>query len=281
MKAFWILFKGDLRFSIGGLILLSLLMIAVFAPWIAPHSPTDINLRNRLQAPSIEHPLGTDKFGRDVASRLIYGTQVSLTVGLVVVAVSATVGFAVGAIAGFFGGWVDSLIMRLVDVMLAFPGFLLALALVATLGSTLQTVIIAISVAYSPRNALVMRSIILTVRQNDYVEAAYALGASNLRIVSRHVFPNAIPPLIVIASINAAIAITAEAGLSYLGLGVQPPTPTWGAVISDGRDFVRTNPWICISAGMAIMMAVMSLNLLGDSLRDVLDPRMRGSLRNL
>ena len=281
LKSVWILFKGDWRFSIGGLILFCLLVIAIFAPWIAPHSPTDTNLRNRLQVPSIEHPLGTDKFGRDVASRLIYGTQVSLTVGLLVVAISATVGFVIGAIAGFFGGWVDTLIMRLVDVMLAFPGFLLALALVATMGSTLQTVIVAISVAYSPRNALVMRSVILTVRQNAYVEAAYAVGASNFRIVSRHVFPNAIPPLIVIASINAAIAITAEAGLSYLGLGVQPPTPTWGAVISDGRDFVRTNPWICISAGMAIMMAVMSLNLLGDSLRDVLDPRMRGSLRNL
>jgi peptide/nickel transport system permease protein len=281
LKSFWILFKGDWRFSIGGSTLFCLLIIAIFAPWIAPHSPTDTNLRIRLQAPSIEHPLGTDKFGRDVASRLIYGTQVSLTVGLVVVAVSATVGFVVGAIAGFFGGWVDALIMRLVDVMLAFPGFLLALALVATMGSTLQTVIVAISVAYSPRNALVMRSVILTVRQNAYVEAAYAVGASNFRILSRHVFPNAIPPLIVIASINAAIAITAEAGLSYLGLGVQPPTATWGAVISDGRDFVRTNPWICISAGFAIMTAVMSLNLLGDSLRDVLDPRMRGSLRNL
>lgn len=281
MKSFWILFKGDWRFSIGGLTLLSLLLVAVLAPWISPYSPTDTSLRSRLQPPSIEHLLGTDKFGRDVASRLIYGTQVSLAVGLSVVAISATIGFAVGAIAGFFGGWVDAIIMRLVDVMLAFPGFLLALALVATMGSTLQTVIVAISVAYSPRNALVMRSVILTVRENAYVEAAYAVGASSFRVVSRHVFPNAIPPLIVIASINAAIAITAEAGLSYLGLGVQPPTPTWGAVISDGRDFVRTNPWICVSAGMAIMLAVMSLNLLGDSLRDVLDPRMRGSLRNL
>ena len=194
---------------------------------------------------------------------------------------SATIGFAIGALAGFFGGWVDGLIMRLVDVMLAFPGFLLALALVATMGSTLQTVIVAISVAYAPRNALVMRSVILSVRENPYVEAARAVGASNFRIMARHVFPNAVPPLIVIASINAAIAITAEAGLSYLGLGVQPPTPTWGAVISDGRDFVRTNPWICVSAGAAIMLAVMALNLLGDSLRDVLDPRLRGSLRNL
>lgn len=281
LKAFWILFKGDLRFSIGGLILVAMVLLAILAPWVAPHSPTDTNLRSRLQPPSFEHLLGTDKFGRDVASRLIYGTQVSLAVGLVVVAVSATVGFAIGAIAGFFGGWVDTLIMRLVDVMLAFPGFLLALALVATMGSTLQTVIIAISVAYAPRNALVMRSVILTVRENPYVEAARAVGASNFRIVARHVFPNAVPPLIVIASINAAIAITAEAGLSYLGLGVQPPTPTWGAVISDGRDFVRTNPWICVSAGTAIMLAVMALNLLGDSLRDVLDPRMRGTLRGM
>ncbi len=275
----WRTFKADQRLQFGALILVAMVLIAVFSPWIAPHSPTDTNLRDRLLQPSLEHPLGTDKFGRDVASRLIYGTRVSIAVGTMVVAISAVLGFAIGTIAGYFGGLVDAVIMRLVDIMLAFPGFLFALVLVATLGANLHTVILAISIAYSPRNAMVMRSVILTLRENTYVEAALAAGASNWRIIFRHVLPNAVPPLIVIASISAAIAITAEAGLSFLGLGVQPPTPTWGAVISDGRDFVRTNPWISVSAGLVIMITVMALNLLGDALRDILDPRMRGTLR--
>lgn len=277
----WYWLRGDVRLWGGSVILVGLLLVALGAPWLAPHSPTDTSLRSRLRPPSADHLLGTDKFGRDIASRLIYGSRVSLAVGLLVVVISASLGFAIGAIAGFFGGLVDAVIMRLVDILLAFPGFLLALVLVATLGSTLQTVILAISMAYAPRNALVMRSVILTVRENAYVEAAWAAGAGSWRIVLRHVLPNAVPPLIVMASINAAIAITAEAGLSFLGLGVQPPTPTWGAVISDGRDFVRTNPWICMSAGVAIMTTVMALNLLGDALRDLLDPRMRGALGNV
>ncbi len=277
----WRPLNRDLRLWGGSAIVVLLIIVALLAPWLAPHSPTDTSLRQRLKQPSSDYLLGTDKFGRDIASRLIYGSRVSLAVGFLVVIISATLGFAIGATAGFVGGLTDTLIMRLVDIMLAFPGFLLALALVATLGSTLQTVILAISIAYAPRNALVMRSVILTVRENAYVEAARAVGASGWRTVTRHVLPNAVPPLIVMASINAAIAITAEAGLSFLGLGVQPPTPTWGAVISDGRDFVRTNPWICMSAGFAIMVTVMALNLLGDALRDLLDPRLRGALGNV
>ena len=281
VRSVWRVFRSDLRLPFGALILLAMIIVAICAPWIAPYSPTDIHLRNRLLQPSLEHPLGTDKFGRDVASRLVYGTRVSIVVGLMVVAISSVLGFTIGTAAGYFGGLTDAIIMRLVDIMLAFPGFLFALVLVATMGANLRTVIIAISVAYSPRNALVMRSVILTVRGNAYVDAALAAGAGSWRIVLRHVLPNAIPPLIVIASITAAIAITAEAGLSFLGLGVQPPTPTWGAVISDGRDFVRTNPWISVSAGLVIMITVMALNLLGDALRDILDPRMRGSLREM
>lgn len=277
----WRPLRGNLRLWSGATIMVLLLTVALFAPWLAPHSPTNTSLRTRLKQPGAEHLLGTDKFGRDIASRLIYGSRVSLAVGLLVVIISATLGFSIGATAGFAGGLTDAITMRLVDILLAFPGFLLALALVATLGSTLQTVIIAISIAYAPRNALVMRSVILTVRENAYVEAARAAGASSWRVVTRHVLPNAVPPLIVMASINAAIAITAKAGLSFLGLGVQPPTPTWGAVISDGRDFVRTNPWICMSAGTAIMVTVMALNLLGDALRDLLDPRLRGALGNV
>jgi len=274
-------YRIDPRLQFGTFFLLLLLLVALFAPILAPYNPTDISLRNRLATPSAEHWLGTDKYGRDVASRIIHGTRVSLTVGATVVVISSFMGLFIGVISGYFGGKIDAVIMRVVDVMLAFPGFLLALALVATMGSSLESVIIAIAVAYSPRNAMVMRSVVLTVREITYIEAAQAMGANHLRIMLLHLLPNAFPPLIVIASIQAATAITAEAGLSFLGLGIQPPTPTWGAVIADGREFVRSAPWICISAGLVIMIAVMALNLLGDSLRDILDPRMRGTIRGM
>jgi peptide/nickel transport system permease protein len=202
-------------------------------------------------------------------------------VGALVVILSLVFGCTFGIVAGYFGGSIDIIIMRLIDILLAFPGFLLALALVATLGSSLSTVILAISIAYFPRMALVIRSITLSLRENVYIEAARSLGGSNCWILIRHVFPNAFPPLIVVATISAALAITAEASLSFLGLGVQPPTPTWGAVISDGRAFVRGAPWISISSGFVIMLAVMSLNLFGDALRDVLDPKMKGSMKNV
>ncbi len=274
-------FRADPRLQFGTVFLCALLLVALFAPILAPHNPTDINLRNRLAIPSKEHWLGTDKYGRDVASRIIHGARVSLTVGATVVAISSFFGLLIGVVSGYFGGVVDAVIMRVVDVLLAFPGFLLALALVATMGSSLESVIIAIAVAYTPRNAMVMRSVVLTVREITYMEAAQALGANHLRIMLVHLLPNSFPPLIVIASIQAATAITAEAGLSFLGLGIQPPTPTWGAVIADGREFVRSAPWICISAGLVIMFAVMALNLLGDSMRDILDPLMRGTIRGL
>lgn len=260
---------------------MALTIVAILAPLLASYSPTETQLQDRLLKPGRSHLFGTDQFGRDVASRIIWGTRVSLAVGIVVVLISMLLGCAFGAIAGFFGGTVDAITMRMMDILLAFPGFLLALALVATFGSHLSTVIIAISIAYFPRNAMIIRSVVLTVRENAYIEAARALGITNWRIVIRHVLPNSIPPMIVVATISAATAITAEAGLSFLGLGVQPPTPTWGAIINDGREVIRSAPWITIFAGFAIMIAVLSLNMLGDALRDILDPRMKGSMNSV
>lgn len=277
----WKILRGDPRFLVAGGILCIMVFVAIFAPFLTHYSPTDTRLRDRLLKPGAKHLLGTDQYGRDVASRIIWGTRISLAVGVLVVIISMLLGCAFGTVAGFFGGIIDISVMRLVDILLAFPGFLLALVLVATFGSKLSTVIIAISIAYFPRIAMVMRSVILTVRENAYIEAAQAAGAGSWWIVFKHVLPNAFPPIIVVGTISAATAITAEAGLSFLGLGVQPPVPTWGNIISDGREFIRNAPWISIFAGLAIMLSVISLNLFGDALRDMLDPKMKGSMKNV
>jgi peptide/nickel transport system permease protein len=261
--------------ALGGTLLIVLALVAIGAPWLAPYDPVATDLSHALAAPSFAHFLGTDQYGRDVLSRLIWGTRISLEVAFSVVLVSLTLGTAIGAAAGFFGGWIDRTLTSFNEMMLAFPGFLLALALVAARGSTLDNVILAIAIAYTPRVAIVMRSIVLTVRPRQYVEAAYALGASSLRILLRHVLPNSLPPVIVVATVSAATAILAEAGLSFLGLGVQPPAPTWGNVISDGQNFIQSSPWISLSAGICIAIAVIGFNLLGDGLRDTLDPQLK------
>jgi len=281
MSRFLKFLRSDLRVCIGGFLLVLIFLLALFAPFFAPYDPNENNLKNRLIKPGSQYLLGTDEFGRDITSRLIWGGRVSLAVGLLVVMGSLIIGCTAGTIAGFFGGVVDSIIMRLVDILLAFPAFLLALALVATMGSSLSTVVLSISIAYSPRIALVMRGIILSVRETIYVEASRAFGAGNLWIIMKHIIPNSLPPMIVIATVSAATAITAEAGLSFLGLGVQPPTPTWGSIISDGQNFIRSAPWISFSAGFLIMITVVCLNLVGDALRDIQDPRLKGSMRNV
>ena len=260
---------------IGLGLLLFLAIVAAAAPLLAPYNPTATDLQHTLAQPSTVHLLGTDQYGRDVLSRLIWGTRVSLDVAFWVVLISLTLGAAIGAIAGFFGGWIDRCISSFNEMMLAFPGFLLALALVAAWGSTLRNVILAIAIAYTPRLAIVMRSIVLTIRPRLYIEAAEALGASPLRILLRHVVPNSLPPVIVVATMSAATAILGEAGLSFLGLGVQPPAATWGNVIGDGQSFISSNPWISLSAGVCIATAVVGFNLLGDGLRDTLDPQLK------
>ena len=262
-------------FMTGLVILVIAGMVAIAAPLIAPYPPLQTNMLNTLAPPSWDHLLGTDQFGRDVLSRLIWGARISLEVAAMVVAISLTFGTLIGAIAGYAGGWVERCIMVANDILLAFPGFLLALALVAARGSSLESVILAVSIAYTPRVAAVMRSVVLTIKPRPYIEASHAIGMTAARVLFSHVIPNSLPPVIVVATVSAATAILAEAGLSYLGLGVQPPAATWGNVISDGQSYIISNPWISVSAGSCIAIVVVALNLLGDGLRDTLDPQMR------
>ena len=268
-------YTGHPAFVIGTLILAAMFIVAVGAQWIAPNSPVQTNMALILAEPSWTYPLGTDQFGRCVLSRLIHGAQISLQVGFWVVLISLTFGTLIGAVAGFVGGWMERIIVALIDTMLAFPGFLLALALVAAQGSSLTSVITAVAIAYTPRVATVMRSVVLTIRPRPFIEASRAIGLSSTRILLSHVIPNALPPVIVVATVSAATAILAEAGLSFLGLGVQPPTPTWGSVIADGQTVITNRPLISLAAGMCIAITVIGLNLLGDGLRDTLDPQMR------
>jgi peptide/nickel transport system permease protein len=261
--------------AIGAAIIAAMFIVALGAPWLAPHSPTATDLMATLAPPSLAYPLGTDQFGRCILSRLIWGSRVSLQVAMSVVLLSLSIGTLVGAIAGYAGGWVERVFTTLTDVLLAFPGFLLALAIVAARGSSLESIIIAVSVAYIPRVAVVMRSVVLTIKPRPFVEASHAIGMSHLRILFKHIVPNAMPPVIVVATVSAATAILAEAGLSYLGLGVQPPTPTWGNIISDGQSMIADHPLISLSAGLCIAITVVAFNLMGDGLRDTLDPQMR------
>ena len=262
-------------FCTGAVILLALCVVAVTAPQLAPHPPTEADLMRTLAHPSAAHLLGTDQYGRDVLSRLIWGARISIYVALSVVVLSLTFGSILGAVAGYAGGWLDRFLMVGNDILLAFPGFLLALALVAARGSTLENVILAVAIAYTPRVAAVMRSVVITIRPRPFIEASQAIGMASFRVLWRHVLPNSLPPVIVVTTVSAATAILAEAGLSFLGLGVQPPTATWGNVISDGQGYIISNPLISVSAGLCIAITVVALNLLGDGLRDTLDPQMR------
>jgi len=259
---------------IGACILLIFIAVAILAPVIAPMDPLEIS-SNRRAAPSAEHWLGTDELGRDVLSRLIYGTRVSLRVGLVAIGIALTFGSVLGVIAGFVGGWIDSLIMRLTDIMLAFPGILLAIAVVAVLGPSLFNVMIAVGIESIPAYVRTARGSTLSIKEMEYVTGARTIGGTPLRIVFRYILPNVAAPLIVLATIGVAGSILSAAGLSYLGLGAQPPTAEWGAMLSSARNFVRDAWWMATFPGIAIMLIVLSLNLFGDGLRDILDPRMR------
>ena len=267
---------GDRTFIfIGALILILLLGVAILAPVLAPHHPTEQNLAMDLLASSKDHPLGTDKLGRDILSRILYGARISVLVGISTVSVSLLIGLLVGSLSGYFGGWVDQLLMRLVDILLAFPGILLAIAFTAVLGPGLNHVILALCLIGWTGYARLVRGEVLAIREREYIHAAQALGGSPARIVLLHMLPNILPPLLIQGTFGMAAAIIAEGSLSFLGLGIQPPTPSWGSMLNEGRQFLLVAPHLTTFPGLAIMVTVLGLNLLGDGLRDWLEKKGR------
>ena len=259
----------------GAFVLFGLFALAAFADAIVPYDPTQIAASDRLRAPEAAHPFGTDAFGRDVLVRIIHGSRISLQLGLISVAIGGGLGVTTGLVSGYYSGWVDRTIMRGIDVMLAFPGILLALVIVAILGPDLNNAMIAVGLAAMPHYTRVVRGSVLGVRELQYIEAARVIGCRDGAMMFRHILPNVLAPVIVLATLGVASAIIAGAALSFLGLGAKPPTPEWGAMLSEGRAYLRTAPWITTFPGAAIMVTVLAINLLGDGLRDALDPRMR------
>ena len=264
--------------TVAGLALVLLLaLIAVLAPLIAPANPLKQVLSTRLKPPSAAHWLGTDQLGRDVLSRMIYGTRISLVIVIVVVGLAASVGTSVGLVAGYAGGWLDEGLMRVTDVFFAFPALILAMAISGALGPSLTNAMIAIAIVSWPVYARLVRAQVLSLREREYVEAARGLGASAGRIVWQHILPNTLAPLLVQASFDMGGAILSAAGLSFIGFGTQPPTPELGVMISDGRNYIATHSWLSLFPGLAILLTVAAFNLIGDGLRDALDPRLRGT----
>ncbi|HET7705811.1 MAG TPA: nickel transporter permease [Thermoanaerobaculia bacterium] len=268
----------NFAFTSGLILTVALIVVALAAPLIAPMDPFSQDTARRLEAPSNDHPLGLDDLGRDVLSRVVWGARVSLRVGFSVVIIASLVGVTLGAMAGYFGGLMDLVVMRLCDILLAFPGILLAIALVAVLGPSLNNVVLALATIGWVGYARLVRGQVLKVREMEYVTAARALGARSPRVIIRHVLPNVINPVIVMATLGLAGAILSEAALSFLGLGVQPPTPSWGAMLTAGRRYLGLANHLAIFPGAAIMLAVMGLNFLGDGLIDALDPKYRKQL---
>ncbi|GJM45506.1 MAG: peptide ABC transporter permease [Gemmatimonadota bacterium] len=264
-----------------GVFLLTLfLLMAAFGPALAPESPVEQSLADRLQRPGAEHWLGTDEFGRDVLSRLLYGTRISLFIGVISVVIGVAIGGTLGLVTGYFGGWVDQIGMRLMDILLAFPSILLAIIVVAVLGPSLANAMIAVGVVGVPHYARIVRASVLAVREMPFVEAERAVGAPNARILRRTILPHCTAPVLVQASLGLATAILDAAGLSFLGLGAQPPTPEWGAMLGQGRAYVIHAPWVLVAPGAAILLTVLGFNLVGDSLRDALDPRLAATFRD-
>jgi peptide/nickel transport system permease protein len=261
----------------GFAICLVMVLLAVTAPAIAPYDPLKIAPTTILKPPSTSHWFGTDELGRDVLTRLIFGSRVSIAVGAIAITIALCCGVVLGMLSGYFGGWIAAIIMRAMDALAAFPAILLALAILSALGPGIRNAMIAVGVVYVPAFSRVVRGSVLSVKQNEYVEAARATGATTVAIMRKAILPNCISPLLVHASLGFANAIIIEAALSFLGLGAQPPTASWGAMLSDGRQFLNQNIWYSISAGAAIFVTVLGLNLLGDGLRDVLDPRLRST----
>jgi peptide/nickel transport system permease protein len=260
---------------VGGSLLMLVILLALAAPLISPYDPIKTNQRLSLEGPSLAHLMGTDRFGRDIFSRVVWAGQTSLPIGLVSVAIGVLAGVTVGLLAGYYGGWVDAISMRLVDLLLAFPGILLALAIIAILGGSLTNLMIAVGIAAIPEYVRVTRGTVLGLKQREFVLAARVIGCRGPAIMLRHILPNVVAPLIVLATLGMAAAIITGSALSFLGLGIKPPTPEWGNMLAEGREFLQRAPWVAFFPGAAIMLTVLSINLLGDGLRDALDPRMR------
>jgi peptide/nickel transport system permease protein len=262
---------------VGAVFILVMAFAAIFAPWVAPHGPLTQSVVDRLDPPSTQYLFGTDGFGRDVFSRVIYGARISLMVGIISVAFGAAIGGALGIVAGYIGGRVETGIMRVMDVLLSFPDLITGLVVLAVIGGGLRNLIIAIAITIVPRFARFAHAPSLALRGAEYVESAIAIGASNTRVMRRHIFPNVRGELLVLGSLWTATAIRIEANLSFIGIGVSPPTPTWGQMIREGMPYLSHAPWFSVLPGLAILITVMGFNLIGDGLRDALDPRSRAS----
>jgi peptide/nickel transport system permease protein len=277
-RRFFRVFFGRGLVVFGTVVMVLLILTALTAPLLAPYDPLKQDLRNTLASPSSKHLLGTDFFGRDTLSRLIYGARISLFISLGAITVAALIGIIAGLLAGFYGSWVNAIIMRFVDTLMSIPMILLALLVAALLGGGVFNVIMALGVAMVPIYARLMCGQVLAVREQDYIMASRSMGSSNFRLLSRHILINAFPPIIVVITMQVGTAILAEAGLSYLGIGITPPTPSWGSMVSDGFPYLLTNPLLSFIPGVAIMIVVFAFNMIGDGLRDTLDPRLRGVL---
>jgi peptide/nickel transport system permease protein len=272
---FWKRFRTN-KLALGGaFIVLLLFVVALFAHWLSPYDPGQINVQQVLQDPTWKHPFGTDPLGRDVFSRMIYGSRISLMVGFVAVGISTLIGIFLGALAGYYGRWVDNLIMRFVDVMLCFPTFFLILAVIALLEPNIWNIMVVIGITGWMGVARLVRAEFLSLKERDFTAAEKALGAKDFRIIFRHILPNALAPVLVSATLGVAGAILTESALSFLGIGVQPPTPSWGNILTAGKDNIEIAWWLSLYPGMAILITVVGYNLLGEGVRDSIDPRLR------
>ena len=265
----------NLPFMIGLILLVIIIGLALFPRLVTAYDPIKVNIPDRLQSPNLQHPFGTDQYGRDILARVVYGGRVSLVMGTVPIALAAVAGTLLGLIAGYYGRWSDLLIMRVIDVWVAFPTILLAMAVVTILGPGMVNIMVAVGIAWIPYYARMVRGSVLETREQMYIEAARVIGISGRRMMFRHILPNVVAPLIIMSSMGIGGAILTGASLSFLGMGPQSPTPEWGVILSDGRQFIRVAAWIGLFPGLAIAITVLAANLLGDGLRDLLDPRMR------
>ena len=272
---FWHRFKKNRLAVFGGIIVLLLFTIAVFAPFVAPYNPDAINVKHVLEAPSFSHPFGTDDLGRDIFSRVIYGSRISLAVGFVAVGIATIIGIIFGALSGYYGGWLDTIIMRFVDIMLSIPTFFLILAVIAMLEPSIWNIMIVIGITSWMGVARFVRAEFLSLKEREFVLSARALGASDFRIIFRHILPNAMSPVLVSAVLGIAGAVLIESALSFLGIGVQPPTASWGNILTIGKDNIEIAWWISVFPGLAIFVTVLAYNLLGEGIRDSIDPRLK------